>query len=85
MKCACMTVWQVDRGDEWIAVPANVAASLSGNGFSVRLVSVSTSPLRPVTGLAGIQYERAPYYVVKWCEVCGFPTRRKLVSRRDGR
>ncbi|MFA7238254.1 MAG: hypothetical protein WC058_15450 [Phycisphaeraceae bacterium] len=77
--CACMTVWQVDRGDYWLTIPACRAAELCSCGWSVRLASQSTRPIRPVV-FPGVQYDGDSTYVEKVCGVCGYPTQIRKVQ-----
>jgi hypothetical protein len=75
MTCACSTFWEVDRGDAWVRVSAWAAANYCLYGFQVR----STSPIRPITPLAGVRYGNDPRYVAERCEVCDYVSRAKAM------
>ncbi len=72
-KCCCITVWQVDRGDEWITIGPFRAAELLIAGFTIRLTAISSNPLVPVCPV-GVVYEGAKEYIAEACVVCGWPT-----------
>lgn len=76
VKCACVTRWLVDfrddRGEQ--PVPPISAALASGVGLPVRLASISTTPMIPLTCL-GLRYAGEVEYVAKSCPVCKWPTK----------
>lgn len=87
VRCACITRWVVDFGDDRGVQPATsmVAALASGVGLPVKLASVSSTPIRPIAP-PGIVYGDSETYVVKNCEVCGWPKlKRRCRDRRAKR